>query len=235
VTAADVASIMERVRSNLDRLIDALTYLGYLFDAKSQAAAVDWALEVRLSHAIAYARSSSRTKGKDQLDAFEHPALAWVREESIVLPGRFFPHPQAPGLRRVAPDTALEWQRLEQRAGGPLPATLRTWFETIGAVDLRGRQPFLNPNGTLRAFHIAPLRECVDAFVDGWLPLSPGDPASWKVRLPDAAVDATLADGRSFLDAVGDAFQWAGVPGLAAAPVKPERELEYVRSRLEAL
>jgi hypothetical protein len=225
----------EAMRRNLDRLIEALTFLGYEFDVKSRSETTDWVLEVRLSHAIAYAKSHALKKSKDPLAVFEHPALVWVRDEKIALPSRFYPHPQAPTICSVDTDTAQELDRLEQVARGPLPATLKAWFLTCGAVDLRGRHPFLNPQGQLQALHVAPLRQCVDAFADGWLPLSPDDAASsWRVRLPDPAGDATLADGRFFGDALRDAFEWAGVPGLAAAKRKPERELKYVRSRMEA-
>lgn len=224
------AETFEVVRGNLDRLIETLQYLGYLFDVRTRPQAIDWPLEIRLNHAIAYAQSKTPKKSAGTLAVFDHPALAWVREEKIVLPARFAPHPQAPGIRKVEPDTERELQRLEKRAGGPVPPTLRAWFLNCGAVDLRGRHPFLNPQGNLEALHIAPLNECVDGFTDGWLPLS----SSWKIRLPDAFPDATLADGRLFLDALRGALHWAGIPGLAAAPAKAERELELVRSRMEA-
>jgi hypothetical protein len=229
-----VTKTFEGVRGNLDRLIEALTFLGYVFDVKSRPENADWVLEVRLSHAIAYAQTHTRKKTKDPLAVFEHSALAWVRNENIKLPSRFYPHPQAPSIRSVDPDTAQQLDRLEERVGEPLPATLKAWFLTCGAVDLRGRHPFLNPQGKLQALHVAPLRQCVDAFADGWLPLSPDDAASsWKVRVPDPAADATLDDGRLFTDALREAFRWAGVPGLATAAKKPARELEYVRSRLD--
>ena len=216
---------IETIRKKLDRLIEALEYLGYVFDVKNRPQAVDWALEIRLQRAIEYAQSKSRKKGASALAVFDDPALGWVREEKVALPARFFPHPQALAVRMVDPDTAQELKRLEQRAGVPVPAALRAWFETCGAVDLRGRHPFLNPRGSLEALHIAPPRECANGFDGGWLPLG-----TWRVRL----TDATIEDGRPFLDTVDDALRWAGIPGLAAAPAKAEREIEYIRSRMEA-
>jgi hypothetical protein len=232
---------MRRWQAQLDGLIEALTYLGYRFDVKSRPEAVDWALEIRLNHAIEYAQRKMRKKPQNPLAVFDHPALKWVRDEKIVLPSRFAPHPQAPSICNADPDAAAELARLEQRVGGPVPESLKEWFRTCGSVDLRGRHPFLNPQGKLHALHIAPLRECVDAFKDGWMPLAPGDDAgedvlgdAWKVRLPDPAADATLADGRKFSDALHNALHWAGVPGLATAARMPERELQYIRSRMEA-
>lgn len=225
-----VAKIFETIRGNLDRLIETLTELGYVFDVKARPESIDWPLEVRLNHAIAYAQKRQRKGGKSPLAVFDDPALQWVRDERIVLPSRFFPHPQAPSIRSIDPDTPRELERLEKLAGGPIPETVRAWFLTCGAVDLRGRHPFLNRQGKIEALHTAPVRECVDRFAGGWLPLSP----TWKLRLPEPGLDAHLEDGRVFLDALRDAFQWAGMPGLANAAVKPERELAYVRSRMEA-
>ena len=216
---------VKTIAAKLDRLIEALEYLGYVFDVKNRPQAVDWALEIRLKRAIEYAQSKSRKKAAGGLAVFDDPALGWVREEKIVLPARFYPHPQALAVRMVDSDAAQELKRLEQRVGVPVPASLRTWFETCGSVDLRGRHPFLNPQGELEALHIAPLRECVDGFDGGRLPLG-----IWKVLL----TDATLEDGRPFPDAVNDALHWAGIPGLAASHAKAERELEYIRSRMEA-
>ena len=230
-----MAQTFQLVHSNLDRLVEALTEIGYVFDFKSKPETFDWALEIRLGNAIAHAKSHIRKKSNDPLAVFEHPALAWVRNERIVLPKRFRPHPQAQGIGCVDPDTEQELTRLKQQAGGPIPEALKNWFLTCGAVDLRGRHPFLNPEGKLQALHIAPLRQCIDGYEDGWLPLSFGDSASsWKVRVPDSTPDATLADGRSFLNALRNAFEWAGIPGLAEASVNPERELEFIRSKMES-
>jgi hypothetical protein len=213
------------MRTQLDRLIQALLSIGYAFDVKTKSEAPDWPLEIRLFNAINYAKSKTRKKSANPLAVFDHPALAWVREEKIALPSRFAPHPQAAGMVQVSPDIAADLDRLEKRTG-PVPDSLKEWFRTCGAVDLRGRHPFLNPKGQLEALHLRPLALCIDEIENGWMPLSD----TWKVRV----TDATLADGRTFSEAVQDAFHWAGVPGIAALGAKPERELAYVRAKLEA-
>jgi len=142
----------------LDRLTKALAELGYQFDVKSKAEPVDWLLEVRLTRAIAYAKSKARKLARDPntLAVFEHPALVWVKEEAVSLPRRYFPHPQAPGLRTIAPNTHAVIAAVEKRTGVAFAAALRDWFTNVGAVDLRGTHPFLNPGGRLDALEIWP-------------------------------------------------------------------------------
>src|SRR5580698_2385243 len=117
------------MRAQLDRLIQALMSIGYAFDVKTKSEQPDWPLEIRLLNAMKYAKSKTRKKSSDPLAVFDHPALAWVREEKIALPSRFAPHPQAGGMVQIAPDIAAHLARLEQRTG-PVPDSLKEWFLT---------------------------------------------------------------------------------------------------------
>ena len=229
---ADAEKVVEltfaRVRSNLDSLIRALTEIGYAFEANSGPEETDWALELRLTKALAYASSRSGKQRETALAVFEDPALAWIREEKIVLPRRFFPHPQAPGIRCVDPDAATEIDSLEQRLGGPLPMTLKAWFVDCGTVDFRGKHPFLNPQSRVAGVRTARVGDCVRMNGDGHLPLF----SDWQARIPDAGADAVSTGGRYFLDVLREAFTWAGLPALAAAANKPQRELDFIRSKL---
>jgi hypothetical protein len=217
------------LRANLDILIEQLSSIGYVFDVNAAAEARDWALELRLTRAIGYAQSKKKRRDKDPLAVFKDPALQWVADEQIVLPKRFFPHPQVPGILRLDPDAASKIGAFEKRNGVRLPASLKAWFVECGSIDLSGVHPFLNPQHRHDALRIAPFETCANAYAEPWLPLWPANPDAWRVNL----AEGSLADGRDFLAAMHEALWWGGLPGWAADPKPPERELAYIRLKME--
>lgn len=85
------------IQRNLDVVIEQLTVLGYKFDALNVSAKADWALELRLDHAIAFVREK-RGKKTVLKTVLNDPDLSWIADENVILPQRFYPHPQAPAL-----------------------------------------------------------------------------------------------------------------------------------------
>jgi hypothetical protein len=218
------------VRHNLDAVIEQLTALGYKFDALNVSEKADWALEVRLDHAIAFVREK-RGKKTSLQTALNDPDLSWIAEENIILPQRFYPHPQAPGILRRDPKAPAKIKAFETQTGLRVHKSLREWFVQCGAVDLSGSQPFLNPEHRFQALRIAPFEACAAGLSGSLLPLFPADPGCWKV---DVATGA-LEDGRDVLDAVDQSLWWAGLAGWAQVGDAPERELAFVRRKLEGV
>jgi len=145
--------------------------------------------------------------------------------------------------------------RFEKKLGGPLPISLRCWYEQVGAVNLMGYHEALNPKGGRESpdpLVIDPLIEAAEAWFgkdlefdsdEIELPLAPddvskafesgGDP--YAMKLPDAAADGLFLNERhetTFVEYLRIAFQWGGFPGWERATSRPEKELDYLRENL---
>ena len=200
------------VRRDIDAVIEQLSALGYKFDALNVSEKADWALELRLDHAIAFVREK-RGKKTSLQTALNDPGLSWIAEENIILPQRFYPHPQAPGIVRRDPKAAAKIKAFEKQTGLRVHKSLREWFVECGAVDLSGSQPFLNPEHRFQALRIAPFEACAAALAGSWMPLFPADPGCWNVDV----ARGTLEDGHDLLDAIHLSLWWAGLPGWVQA------------------
>lgn len=216
------------VRCNLDAVIEQLSALKYKFDALNVPETADWALELRLDHAIEFVQAK-RGKKVSLETALNDPDLSWIAEENIVLPGRFYPHPQAPGIVRRDPKAGVNIKKIETKTQQKIHKSVREWFVECGGVDLSGSQPFLNPEHRFPALRIAPFEACAAALAGRWLPLWPADQGCWKVDI----TAGRLEDGRDFLEAIDHSLWWAGLPGWAQVDDRPELELEFVRTKLE--
>ena len=201
--AADavVRETIERARQNVQQLFAELRKLGYRFESPSEPAEPDLPLELRLEHALAYAREHG---GRMKSSPFAHPALAWVDEEDIPVPARF--RNGLPGRANYRPPSARTQQILT--SAEPLPLAVRRWFETIGSVDLKGTHPRLNPHGGVGVL---------------------------RVTLEGIEGMAGSGAGAGFVAAIREAFRWAGFPGWADRTDRPERELVWLRSKLQPL
>ncbi len=87
--------------------------------------------------------------------------------------------------------------------GFDLPLSVRCWFEIVGSVDFGGTHPILNPSGGIEALRVVPGPEMVGT-----------------------------GAGADFVASLRVAFRFAGLPGWSQRPETPERELEWLRSRL---
>ena len=190
---------MERARRNILTLIERLRSIGYAFAAP--AAEPDPALELRISRALAYASASG---GAYRRNPWAHPALAWVEEEEA-LPARF-------AGQRLPLSVFRRAKPLPEGLAANLSLARRAFHEVAGAVDFRGRHPYLAPQG------------------------ADGDAEPLKVTAigPDIG-EADPTAGATFVAALRRSFQWGGFPGWERSDDPPLREIEYLRKGLEPL
>ncbi len=201
---AVVKETIQRARKNALALLEALPAIGYRIAATPEPAEPDYPLVLRIEGALEYVHRHGGPKGR--ANPFGHPALAWVEDEEIDLPGRYLGG--KPGRANYRPPTARTAGALEaaeSKRGAPLALAVRAWFETVGSVDLAGSHPLVNRDGGVAALRV---------FLDQ------------AAEIPGA--DA----GAEFVAALRHAFEWAGLPGWAGQPHAPERELAWLRGKL---
>lgn len=175
---------------------------------------------------------------------------------SFVTPGRagsFFGLRKPAAHRPWTPPVEGTWDRileLESAAGGPLPFSLRTFYEVVGEVNLLGRHPQIAPDGSDPApdpLMVAGVEDAI-ASIDAWegeermIAISPdavhkaglsgGDP--YHVIVPAPVADAPL-EGEphelTFVEYLRLAFRWGGFPGWEGAKRAP-RDLERLSEGL---
>lgn len=158
------------------------------------------------------------------------------------------------------PKAALALDRFEGDIGGPLPISLRQWYEHVGVVNLMGHHEALNPSDG-RIFSdplvIDPFTESPGGDFDGdfskqgtgmiELELAPsadlkahqfqdcGDPECYSMKVPDLAVDGLLLwelHCTTFVNYLRLVFQWGGFPGWHAENEAPQQELDFLKRGL---
>jgi hypothetical protein len=150
-------------------------------------------------------------------------------------------------------DTPKLLAKVEKRAGGPIPLSLRAWYEEVGSVSFMGAHPALNPERHQVApdpLVMTPLDAALDMLDDQedaedglYLWLSPddlhkaetsgGDP--YTMRLPDAAADGPLlyeGHNTTMVAYLRLSFAWGGFPGWEGASDAPTTELDFLREGL---
>jgi hypothetical protein len=198
---------MERSRSNVLALFDALLEIGYRFQGAPEPGEPDYPLELRIQGALEYVRVHGGRKYK--ADPWPHPAFAWLEDEEIEIPAHHRNgRPGRANYRRPGSRTAAALAAVEARIGAELPMAVRCWFETVGSVDLGGTHPMLNRAGE-------------------------GNPL--RVVLEGADALAGGGAGTEFVASMRHAFAWGGFPGWAGKADAPEPELAWLRARLVAI
>jgi hypothetical protein len=144
--------------------------------------------------------------------------------------------------------TAKRIQRIE-RASGPLPLSIRAFYEVVGSIDLVGRHPSLAPaSGSVAPDPIVvigieeALSDVMEEEDDGALILAPddlhksnvsgGDP--YEVAVPDAAADARVLNERHnllFVDYLRLCFRFGGFCGYEGQTDVPP-EIDHLRDGL---
>lgn len=158
-------------------------------------------------------------------------------------------------FRPAGNESKKELDTFEKKLGGPLPLSLRSWYEQVGLVNLMGYHEALNPETGSESpdpLVIDPLREAAEAWFGTELefegdkielPLAPddvhkafssgGDP--YAMKLPDSAADGAFLNEwhhTTFVSYLRIVFQWGGFPGWERASQRPQRELDYLRENL---
>jgi hypothetical protein len=243
---------MRRARHNLELLIQRLAEAGYCFipptkqyeldTLKKQANPSDpemlaatcknlerfvrkgWQSASKLDPEVIAARTAARAaKFAERKAALEAELDAFGSKPPLQNPEVFDP---------PCKDTAKWLKKLEKAAGGPMPISLRAWFEQVGGVALLGSHDLLNPkeNATADPLMVTSPRhllEMMDAEEadDGmalWIApddlhkanISGGDP--YIITIPNACADAELKfewHQTTFVKYLRKAFEWGGFPG----------------------
>ncbi len=130
---------MRRARHNVEILIRRLDTMGYLFlDEVTSAQAL-------LVHFQAVADIAPKMNGPvaNETDA----RLARRKAELVKAAAKKRTHPVDDKYVFCPPDKATPKQlaKIEKLARGPMPMSLRAWYQEVGGVSLIGSHPVLNP------------------------------------------------------------------------------------------
>jgi hypothetical protein len=188
---------MRRVRHNVELLIERLEARGYRF-ADSVSAAEEQVsglntIDSLSSLMTAFAASRGGGPNVHAQNVMERlaatqakfaPMLDTIREQASAAASASR-KPPLQDERVYGPPTAEApalIAQLERAAGGPLPLSLRAWYEEVGSVSLRGSDPVLNPGSGDQ-----PRRNAVESFAQ-YLSVprerAPGESLSdWYARL----------------------------------------------------
>jgi hypothetical protein len=251
---AVAAETMRRARHNVELLIQRLAGMGYRFippsmeymldldssiDQMAQMIGAKQGVEIRpfLEEAAKHAKERIgplAAKMAEHRAALKAKISASLKKPPLKNPDVFDP----PGKQ-----TAAQLKKLEKAASGPLPISLRAWYEQVGGVSLMGSHAVLNPKDSVVAADplvVAPLRELLqmvehegaDDKIGLWIApddlhkanVSGGDP--YTITVPNACADADLEyewHHTTFVNYLRKAFEWGGFPGWQRDK-KPPRE-----------
>ena len=205
---------------------------------------MDAARNLMTKHSDFLAKVVNAVKGREKEKQGQENRLPAIKNPSVFLP--------------ASPNAARDLDRVEKKVKGPLPISLRSWYEHVGGVNLMGYHDALNPKGNPESpdpLVIDPLIEAAEAWFgeelefdsdEIELPLAPddvskafesgGDP--YAVKLPQPAADCLFLNERhntTFVEYLRIAFQWGGFPGWERAATRPEKELEFLREGLQPI
>jgi hypothetical protein len=246
---------MSRARTNIETLIVRLDEIGYRFETArdTPAAVVEQMLQVQRTTAQ---RLEAQFPGL--LAGFSHGN----RVEKLLL---------SAFDKRLAPASTLdeisvysraqEWSGncisgLENFLTGPLPVSLRAWYECVQHVSFIGSHPVLNPERQERTSQSA----LADPFTIGGLP-DEVDYESWEtaegypiavdeffkanisredryyIDFRDSRSDTIFRDWRNdyFVAYLRRVFKWGGFPGLERHPNPPLKLIAELTDGLVAI
>jgi len=251
---------MRRARQNVETIIDRLDQLGYVFNNRPSEPAlpsgvnVSPATELRITRTLDYVTKLGLPEYKD--DPLRHEAFDWARAQGIPLGGGA----NQKGQEKPEPVPTAELDDFERRHG-PLPMSLRAWYEIVGPVDFCGSHLVLMST----ALKYSPDPLVVDALEgadvtldmfddedddeeDGetrrllWLApddlhkinVSGGSPYGMYIPEPNADAEfANYARGVTFVQYLRETFRWGGFPGLQLAGSHiPRQELDFLTKDL---
>jgi hypothetical protein len=200
--------------------------------------------ELMTRHSDLLAQMVNKVRGREKRQEPKQDKPPALKDPSIFLP--------------ASADDAKNLDQVEKKLGGPLPISLRCWYEQVGAVNLMGYHSALNPKDIPESpdpLVIDPFMDAIHAWFgedlqfeedDIELPLAPddiskafqsgGDP--YAIKLPELFADGLLLNERhhtTFVEYLRIVFQWGGFPGWELAPKPPDKELDYLREGLLAI
>lgn len=162
----------------------------------------------------------------------------------------------SPVFAPAGESAAKDLDEFEREINGPLPLSLRYWYQHVGSVNWMGWHEALNPkNGPYCGdpLVIAPYRMAAAEMTDeGELPcefglwlapdalhknnVSGGSPYAMKV--PDSSADAPLLyewSEDTLVSYLRRSFEWGGFPEWKGRGDYPKKEIDYLTEGLLAL
>ena len=256
--AADALAVasetMTRAASNIDTIIARLQALGYGFRTEAVSAE---RMEANMERALSMEipRSSRHTEMLgmvDRLRGMLGEALAASKSRS-----------RDTSIRAHLPPAADTWKllrRLEKQAG-PLPLSLRAFYEIVGSVDLLGFHPSLAPRpeesagapcpDQLVVFSLDDIIQDLDAWSEDQdedddafhVPIAPDElhkadtsgGSPYEIAVPCLDADAVLENERHdlpFVSYLRLCFEWGGFPGYAGSDLGLPPEIEELKKDL---
>jgi hypothetical protein len=145
----------------------------------------------------------------------------------------------------------------EREIGGPLPLSLRYWYQHVGSVNWMGWHEALNPkNGPYCGdpLVIGPYRQAAEE-AEKWCDGLPGAFDLWiapdalhknntsggspyAMRIPDPSADAGLLyewSTDTLVSYLRRSFEWGGFPEWKGNSAYPTKEIDYLKEGLLAL
>ena len=249
---------MRRARQNVETLIRRLETMEYRFQDEVSSAEDEL---VRLERMSEMAEAMKKRAAEKSGSANPHiqsllagglaisektaAMTAQRRAEATKAAAKKRKHPLDDKQVFQPPDkaTAKQIAKLEKLAGGPMPMSLRAWYEEVGGVSLMGAHALLNPkqpneNELPDPLVVLPLEAMLEQGDEGegdglQIVIAPdalhkadisGD--AYYLSLPDRGADFVFDDGsgRTFVNYLRSVFAWGGFPGWEQAK-NPPREL----------
>ena len=275
--SAVAAETMKRARQNVEAIIRKLTQLGYQFAGAAANIRRQMEMEARdraarlesLQRRIEQLKSPDFKPGlplSSRLEYLRQFEVAWsslstLRQEkqerdaaaldSLAKQAGTPPIDDPAVFQAPTKGVARALNRFERDRGGPMPLSLRAWFEQVGSVNLMGIHEALNPEFgatgpdplVVYPCPFSNFDACAEAFGPDVLVISPddihkannsgGDP--YCMQVVDPVADARLLNQwrqTTFVDYLRTAFSWGGFPGWERSSNRPEKELSFLREGL---
>jgi hypothetical protein len=267
--AEDVAQeTMRRARQNLEVLVPRLAAVGYRFAAPALERRLEkvtkilaepkWNSYVLKQRELAVAKGTAPASILDPaMNPVPEARLIPYRNEKAALEAELERMRTMPPLNN--PRVYYEPERqtktylkdMEKVAKGPIPLSLRAWYQQVGYVSFMGSHEVLNPEGSAIAdpLVINSVDEISKSLGVGrqgdkiTLIVSPNDlrkadvssPIRYSVTIPNAAADWPFEKewrGTYFVDYLRRAFQWAGFPGWERDPNPPRETISKLTEGL---
>jgi hypothetical protein len=248
---------MRRARHNIEALITRLSGMGYRFAAPAierELEKIDKQItEPKFNSYVLLQLQKAVAEGKmpaSVLNPKEHPAfkerLATLQREKTALEAELERMATMPPLENprvfYEPEeqTAKNLRITEKVTNGPLPLSIRSWYQHVGFVSFAGSHPALNPDGSATAdpLVVRPVADIMGGLVSGRqngrtvLTISVSDlnkaglegGKPYKISLPSPCADVELENAwrqTTFVGYLRSAFEWGGFPGWERDPSGP--------------
>ena len=253
--AAVARETMSRARTNIETLIVRLDSIGYQFETArdTPAEVVQKIIEIQRTTA-----EQLRAQFPGLLDGFSHSNPVFEQ----LLAG--FDKRLAPAStldERSVYSRAQEWSgncisALESYLHGPLPLSLRAWYECIQHVSFIGSHPVLNPARQEPAaavalpdpFALMSLPDAVDyeswetdegypIAVDEFFKANISRDHRYYLNFRDSRADTVFADWHNdyFVAYLRRVFKWGGFPGWERHPNPPSKLIVALTDGLVAI